>query len=120
MSKKRFTLNGSVPKSLRDIARDVVFFYARKHPTMTAQEIRDFFVNACSNVRIEHIVETEAEYHARDGQKSQKWTAKEVRTPLGEKLYVSTQWRAKRPNDNFNQFKSIVNRRRWGKIVKII
>ena len=117
MSKKIFTLNGSAPKSLCDIARDVVLDYAKKNPTLTAQEIRDFFVTECQAVRIEHIVETEAEYHTRDGQKSQKRTVKEIIIPNGEKLYVETQWRAKNPKDNFFEFKDIVNRKGWGIIV---
>jgi len=114
---KRFCLNGSAVKSLRDIARDVVLDYARKHPTLTAQEIRDTFVNACDGIGISHIVETEKEYHMRDGQKSQERTVKEIVIPGGEKLYVSTQWRAGNRNDNFFKFKDIVNREKWGVIV---
>ena len=120
MSKKRFTLNGSAPKFLGEIARDVVLDYSKKNPKLTAQEIRDYFVAACEDVRIEHIVETEAEYHTRDGQKSQKRTVKEIIIPSGEKLYVETQWRAKNPKDNFFQFKDVAHRRGWGRIEKIV
>ena len=114
---KRFCLNGGATQSLRDIARDVVHNYAKKNPSLTAQEIRDYFVTACDGVRIAHIVETEAEYHTRDGQKSQERTVKEIIIPGGEKLYVSTQWRAGGPRDNFLKFKDIVNRKGWGRIV---
>ena len=114
---KRFCLNGGTPQSLRDIARDVIRNYAWDNPKMTAHEIRDYFVNACDGVGISHIVETEEEYHTRDGQKSQERTVNEIVTPNGEKLYVSTQWRAGGPRDNFLKFKDIVNRRGWGKIV---
>ena len=114
---KRFCLNGSAVKSLRDIARDVVLDYARKHPSLTAQEIRDIFVNACDGIGISHIVETEKEYHMRDGQKSQERTSKEIVIPTGEKLYVSTDWRAGGPRDNFLKFRDIVGKMGWGKIV---
>lgn len=114
---KRFCLNGGVPQSLIDIACGVVRNYAKKNPSLTAQEIRDCFVTACEDVRIEHIVETEKEYHLRDGQKTQKQTVKEIIIPSGEKLYISTQWRVGGTRDNFLKFKDIVNRRGWGIIV---
>ena len=114
---KRFKLNGEGPLTLGEIARDVVLDYAKKNPKMDAEAIRDVFLKACKDVRIPHIVETEADYHLRDGQKSQKRTVKEIIIPTGEKLYVSNQWRAKKPKDNFNQFKDVVSRMRWGKIV---
>ena len=53
----------------------------------------------------------------RDGQKSQERTVNEIIIPNGEKLYVSNQWRAGGPNDNFLKFKDIVNRKGWGRIV---
>ena len=53
----------------------------------------------------------------RDGQKSQERTVNEIIIPNGEKLYVSNQWRARGPNDNFPKFKDIVNRKGWGRIV---
>lgn len=114
---KKFFLNGNGPYGLNEIARDVVLDYARKHPFLDAQQIRDIFVTVCKDVKIAHIVETEPEYHLRDYQTSQKRTVEEIIIPDGEKLYVSNQWRAKKPTDNFFSFKDIVNAMGWGKIV---
>ncbi|MEE3468837.1 MAG: hypothetical protein VZQ83_10405 [Eubacterium sp.] len=50
-------------------------------------------------------------------QPSQERTVEEIIIPDGEKLYVSNQWRAKKPTDNFFSFKDIVNAMGWGKIV---
>lgn len=66
MKRKRFTLNGSAPKTLNEIFRDIVIDYATKHPSLDAQQIRDIFVTVCKGVKIPHIVETESEYHLRD------------------------------------------------------
>lgn len=117
MKPKIFSLNGSAPKSLRDIARDVVLDYANKHPFLDAQQIRDIFVIVCKDIVVSHIVETEAEYHTRDGQSTQDTTSKEIVIPNGEKLYVSTDWRCGGPRDNFLKFKDIVGKMGWGKIV---
>ena len=115
---KRFTLNGSAPKSLNEIADEVVFDYARKHPFLDAQQIRDIFVTVCRDVKMAHIVETAAQYNARSYQKSWGRSADEITHPsTGEKLYVANQWRAKFPGDNFFQFKDIVGKMGWGKIV---
>jgi hypothetical protein len=118
MSKiKRFTLNGSDPQTLKDIFREVVNDFAKKHPLLDAQQIRDLFVTVCKGVKVPHIVETEPEYHLRDGQKSQKRTVEEIILPNGEKLYVTNQWRAGKPGDNFFQLKDVVHAMGWGKIV---
>ena len=114
---KRFTLNGSAPKSLNEIADEVVLDYARKHPFLDAQQIRDIFVTVCRDVKMAHIVETLAQYNARSYQKSWERSADEIIIPSGEKLSVANQWRAKSPGDNFFQFKDIVGRMGWGKIV---
>ncbi len=114
---KRFYLNGSGPYGLNEIARDVVLEYANKHPMLDAQQIRDIFVTVCKGVKIPHIVETEAEYHMRDYQPSQERTVEVITIPSGEKLYVSNQWRAKAPTDNFFSFMDIVGKMGWGKIV---
>ena len=108
-----FSLNGN-PMSLRDIAMNVVLNYANIHPSLSAQEIRDYFINLCKGIGASHIVETEAEYHLRDDQPSQKRSASEISIPNGEKLYVTTQWRAKNDDDNFIRFKDIVNNNELG------
>lgn len=118
MKRKRFTLNGSDPKTLNEIAREVVSDFAQKHPILNAQQIRDIFVAACSGVKVPpHVVETEAEYRARSYQKSWARTADEITIPNGEKLYVSTQWHAGKPGDDFFNFRDIVHGMGWGKIV---
>lgn len=89
MTKKRFFLNGVGPMYLGEIANKVVTNFAKSHPKLTAQEIRDFFVSTCK-VGVPHIVETEPEYHLRDHTPSQERSASEVVTPRGEKLYIST------------------------------
>ena len=105
---KGFKLNG-VNMSLRDIAMNVVLNYAQNHSSMSAKQIRDFFVNLCMGAGVSHVVETEQEYHMRDGQQSQKRTSSEISIPSGEKLYVSTQLRAKKESDNFIKFMKIIN-----------
>ena len=117
MSSPIFTLNGSKPMFMSDIFRAVVSDYADKHPFLDAQQIRDIFVTVCKNVGVPHIVETETEYHKRDGEESQEDTVNEISIPNGEKLYVSTQWRCGGPRDNFLKFKDIVGKMGWGKIV---
>lgn len=114
---KRFTLDGSAPKSLNEIAREVVLNYATKHWTMSALAIRDYFVAECKGVGVAHIVETAAQYHARSYQKSWARSADEIIIPSGDKLYVSTQWHAKNPTDDFYRFMDVVHRNGWGKIV---
>ena len=121
MPTKRFNLNGSTPKFLNEIADEVVLDYARKHPFLNAQQIRDIFVTVCRGVKVaSHIVETEAEYLARSWEASWERSADEITIPNGEKLYVSNQWHAKRPGDDFYNFMDIVHGMGWGKIVKIL
>ena len=110
-----FSLNGN-PMSLRDIAMNVVLNYANNHPFSPAKEIRDYFINLCKGNGISHIVETEAEYHLRDEQPSQQRSVSEITIPNGEKLYVTTQWRANNENSNFIRFMSIVNNNGLGVI----
>ncbi len=111
----RFALKG-VHMSLVDIANHIVADYANANPKMSAQDIRNYFVNICDGVGASHIVETENEYHMRDGQISQARTVSEVTIPNGEKLYVTTQWRG---NGNFLKFMDVVNKNKLGHIVKI-
>ena len=115
---KRFTLNGSVPMSLNEIADEVVRGYARKHPFLDAQQIRDIFRTVGRRVKLPaHYVETETEYYARSYQKSWGRSADEILIPSGEKLYVSNQWHAGKPGDDFYNFMDIVHGMGWGKIV---
>ena len=121
MKRKRFTLNGGAPKYLGEIAAEIVLDYANKHPFLNAQQIRDIFVTVCRGVKVaSHIVETEAEYHLRDWEPSQERSSEEITIPSGEKLYVSTQWHAGKPGDDFYNFMEIVHGMGWGKIVKLI
>lgn len=115
----RFTLDGVSNLKLRNIAERVVSNYANKYPEMTALEIKNYFVELCKGSGIAHIVETEEEYHLRDNQQSQKRSATEITIPNGEKIYVSTQWRAKNPTDNFYKFMEIVNENGLGIIEQI-
>ena len=111
-----FRFNGSTPDTLGNIAKAVVEKYAIDHPLDGAQSIRDLFVNTCKGIGVAHIVETESEYHLRDGQSSQKRSSQELTMPNGEKIYVSTQWRAKNDDDNFMKFIKIVKDNNWGEI----
>lgn len=110
-----YSLNGN-KMTLGNIAMTVVQNYANNNPSMSAQAIRDYFINLCQGIGISHVVETEDEYHLRDGQPSQKRSASEITIPNGDKLYVSTQWRARNDNDNFMRFKNIVNNNGLGLI----
>lgn len=108
-SSSGFKLNGE-ELSLGQIAKKVVLNYAKNNPSMTSQDIRDYFSDLCKGIGVAHMVETEDEYHLRDGQSSQKRTVSEIIIPYkNEKLYVSTQWRAKNNDDNFLKFMKIVN-----------
>ena len=111
-----FRFNGGNPDTLGNIAKAVVEKYAIDHPSDSAQSIRDLFVNTCKGIGVAHIVETESEYHLRDGQSSQKRSSQELTMPNGEKIYVSTQWRAKNDDDNFMKFIKIVKDNNWGEI----
>ena len=104
----------NVLMNLGEIAKNVVLKFASSNRTMSAQAIRDYFVNLCKGIGVAHVVETESEYHERDGQVSQKRSASEILIPNGEKLYVTTQWRAKREDDNFIKFMDIVNKNDLG------
>ena len=118
-SKGKFSLNGKVNMSLGDIAKEVVESFALKNPEMSAKNIRDFFVEQCKGIGVAHIVETEDEYHQRDGQFSQARSASMLTTQNGEKLYVTTQWRSKKADDNFIKFIKIVHDNNLGTITQI-
>lgn len=113
-----FSLDGESGMSLGAIAKEVVQRYAINNPTKSAQEIRDIFVEQCKGIGAAHIVETEEEYHKRDGQPSQARSASEITIPTGEKLYVTTQWRAKNDNDNFIKFIDVASQNNWGTITQ--
>lgn len=121
MKRKRFTLNGSDPKFLNEISREVVLDFARKHTFLDAQQIRDIFRTVGRGVKLPaHYVETETEYLARSSDESWERSADEIIIPSGEKLYVSTQWHAGKLGDDFYNFMDIVHGMGWGKIVKIV
>ena len=111
-----FSLDGVVGMTLGGIAKEIVARYAQTNSDKSAQEIRNIFVEQCKGIGVSHIVETEEEYHKRDGQSSQERSASEVTIPNGEKLYVTTQWRAKKESDNFIKFIDIAGRNGWGTI----
>ena len=111
-----FSLDGVKGMTLGEIAKKIVTKYAQNNLGKSAQEIRNIFVEQCKGIGVSHIVETEEEYHKRDGQASQERSASEITIPNGEKLYVTTQWRAKKDSDNFIKFIDIVGRNGWGTI----
>ena len=111
-----FSLDGVEGMSLGEIAKKIVTKYAQNNLGKSAQEIRNIFVEQCKGIGVSHIVETEEEYHKRDGQASQERSASEITIPNGEKLYVTTQWRAKKDSDNFIKFIDIAGRNGWGTI----
>ena len=111
-----YAINGVKKNYLYEIVYQVVSDYVQAHQTMSAKEIREYFVTSCSGIGISHIVETEDEYHVRDGQKSQARSAKELVMPNDEKIYISTQWRAKLPTDNFMLFIETAKNNNWGVI----
>lgn len=113
-----FTLNGN-KMSLKDIAFNVVKNYADVNPELDAEHIKDVFINACKGCGISHIVETDKEYQLRSAQPS----AERSQTPLtlsnGEVIHITTQWRAKKENQNFFKFIEVCRRNNWGDIQKI-
>lgn len=111
-----FSLDGVKGMTLGEIAKKIVTKYAQNNLGKSAQEIRNIFVEQCKGIGVSHVVETEEEYHKRDGQASQERSASEITIPNGEKLYVTTQWRAKKDSDNFIKFIDIVGRNGWGTI----
>ena len=111
-----FSLDGVEGMTLGEIAKKIVTKYAQNNLGKSAQEIRNIFVEQCKGIGVSHIVETEEEYHKRDGQASQERSASEITIPNGEKLYVTTQWRAKKDSDNFIKFIDIAGRNGWGTI----
>lgn len=111
-----FSLDGVAGMTLGEIAKGIVIKYAENNLGKSAQEIRNIFVEQCKGIGVSHIVETEEEYHKRDGQASQERSASEITIPNGEKLYVTTQWRAKKDSDNFIKFIDIAGRNGWGTI----
>ena len=117
-TKNKFTLNGE-QSSLRDISKNVVLNYANNNPSLSAQQVRDYFITEFKGIGIAHIVETEEEYHERDGQPTQARTVSEITIPTGEKLYVTTQWRAKSEIDNFMNFMRRVNEKGLGTIALV-
>ena len=114
-----FTLNG-VQMSLIDIALNVVKNYATANPQMNAVAIKNTFIEACKGCGISHIVETDEEYRVREATQS---SANRSQTPLtlanGEVIHITTQWRAKKEDQNFFKFIEVCHRNNWGDIQKI-
>ena len=114
-----FTLNG-VQMSLKDIALNVVKNYATANPQMNAVAIKNTFIEACKGCGISHIVETDEEYRVREATQS---SANRSQTPLtlanGEVIHITTQWRAKKEDQNFFKFIEVCHRNNWGDIQKI-
>ena len=114
-----FTLNG-VQMSLKDIALNVVKNYATANPQMNAVAIKNTFMEACKGCGISHIVETDEEYRVRA---ASQYSANRSQTPLtlanGEVIHITTQWRAKKEDQNFFKFIEVCHRNNWGDIQKI-
>ena len=107
IGKAKFSYNGT-PMTLNKIAQDVVLQYGNSHPELTTAEIvKAKFNELCGDFGTT-VIKTESEYHELDGQLSQKQNWQDIVLANGIKLYVYTQWRAKKPNDNFMQFISVV------------
>ena len=113
-----FTLNG-VQMSLKDIALNVVKNYATANPQMNAVAIKNTFMEACKGCGISHIVETDEEYRVRA---ASQYSANRSQTPLtlanGEVIHITTQWRAKKEDQNFFKFIEVCHRNNWGDIQK--
>ena len=114
-----FTLNG-VQMSLKDIALNVVKNDATANPQMNAVAIKNTFMEACKGCGISHIVETDEEYRVRA---ASQYSANRSQTPLtlanGEVIHITTQWRAKKEDQNFFKFIEVCHRNNWGDIQKI-
>lgn len=118
-SSSRFTLNGE-RLSLKDIAYKVVENYAGSNPTYTATQIKTVFIEACKNCGISHIVETNEEYQQRlSTQSSAERSQTSLKLNNGEIIHITTQWRAKKPEDNFFKFIEVCNKNNWGDIQKV-
>lgn len=118
-SSSRFTLNGE-RLSLKDIAYRVVENYAGSNPTFTATQIKTVFIEACKNCGISHIVETNDEYQQRlSTQSSAERSQTSLKLNNGEVIHITTQWRAKKPEDNFFKFIEVCNKNNWGDIQKV-
>ena len=114
---KKFALNGE-EMTLGAIANKVVSNYANSHPDLNANSIKEIFVNWCKGIGVAHIVETDDEYQARSYQSSAERSRTAVTIPNGEIIHVSTQWRAKNPEDNFFKFIEICNQNKLGEITQ--
>lgn len=116
-AKKKFTLNGT-PMYLGDIAQHVVQTYAQNHPNENSQTIRDTFVQWCP--KITSIVETEEEYNIRKAKNTTtEGRSSSITLSNGEVLYITKQWSAKRPTDNFFQFMQVCQNNNLGDIKSI-
>ena len=115
---KRFALNGE-EMTLGTIANKVVSNYANSHPELNANSIKETFVGWCKGIGVAHIVETDEEYQARSHQSSAERSRTAVTIPNGEIIHVSTQWRAKNPEDNFFKFIEICNQNNLGEITQV-
>ena len=114
---KKFALNGE-EMTLGAIANKVVSNYANSHPELNANSIKEIFVNWCKGIGVAHIVETDDEYQARSYQSSAERSRTSVTIPNGEIIHVSTQWRAKNPEDNFFKFIEICNQNNLGEVTQ--
>ena len=114
---KKFALNGE-EMTLGAIANKVVSNYANSHPELNASSIKETFVNWCKGIGVAHIVETDDEYQARSYQSSAERSRTAVTIPNGEIIHVSTQWRAKNPEDNFFKFIEICSQNNLGEITQ--
>ena len=114
---KKFALNGE-EMTLGAIANKVVSNYANSHPELNASSIKETFVNWCKGIGVAHIVETDDEYQARSYQSSAERSRTAVTIPNGEIIHVSTQWRAKNPEDNFFKFIEICSQNDLGEITQ--
>ncbi len=111
----KFSLNGSTPMSMTQIAKQVVSDYVAQHPTENGERIRDVFNTACNHI----VVETEADFIARLEKAEKTHGGQELVLESGEKIYTSNQWEWKSADSSFARFMTVVNENGWGEIVEI-
>ncbi len=115
----KFSIDDGEQMTLVEIVKQIVLKYIDNHPNQNAAQIRDAFVAACKDRNVGRVIETEDEYSQRRDQSSAERTVVDISLENGEKLFVSTQWRAKRDTDNFFNFVKVVNEKGWGNITRI-
>ncbi len=118
LESRKYKFNGKA-LPLKDIAKEVVLKFIEDHPELTtAQDIKDNFMVACSGFGTT-VVKTEIEYNLHTAQMSHERYWQKIVLENEEKLYVYTQWKAKKTNDNFMKFIKVIEDNHWGEITSV-